>query len=115
MKNNQISGIIDFDGAFIGHNEEELMRTESANFSNEPESKESFFKGYTEIIKLDDDYEKRRIYYYFARLLVHIDCLVEYGSNYVANVEKEQDIIRNEVQKILDGKSIQFDKNNQNT
>ena len=111
LKNNQISGIIDFDGAFIGHNEEELMRTEGANFSNDIKSKEAFFKGYTEIIKLDDNYEKRRIYYYFARLLVHIDCLIEYGNNYVTNVEKEQEIIRKKVQNILDGKSVKFDKN----
>ena len=115
LKNNHLSGIIDFDGAFVGHNEEELMRTESANFSNDPESKKAFFKGYTKIIKLDVGYEKRRKYYYFARLLVHIDCVIEYGSNYITNVEKEQEIIRKEVQNILDGKSIKFDKNNPNT
>ena len=42
---------------------------------------------------LDWCHWKRIIYYYFARLLVHIDCLIEYGNNYVTNVEKEQEIM----------------------
>lgn len=115
LKDKKISGIIDFDGAFVGHNEEELMRTECANFSNDLELKEAFFKGYTKIIKLDNNYEQRRTYYYFARLLVHIDCLIEYSGNYVKNVKKEQQIIREEVLNILNGDLIKFDKNKQNT
>ena len=106
LKNNHISGIIDFDNAFIGHNEEELMRTELANFSNDSKSKESFFKGYTGVIELDDGYKHRRTFYYLTRLLVHIECLIEYGNNYVTNVKKEQEIIRKKVDKILDGKFI---------
>ena len=61
LKNHQISGIIDFDNAFIGHNEEELMRTETANFLNDNNLRKSFFKGYMGIVKLDNNYEKRRI------------------------------------------------------
>tara|TARA_Y100000310_G_C20550432_1_gene747778 strand:- start:51 stop:1049 length:999 start_codon:yes stop_codon:yes gene_type:complete len=114
LKNSKISGIIDFDGAFIGHNEEELMRTEGANFSNNEELKRSFFKGYTKFIKLDNNYDQRRIFYYLSRLLVHTDCLIEYGNNYVKNIEKEQEIIRNEINKILNGEPINFDRNKQN-
>jgi fructosamine-3-kinase len=114
VKNNQISGIIDFDGAFVGHNEEELMRTEGANFSNDEELKKSFFKGYTEIIKLDLNYEKRRKYYYFARLLVHTDCIIQYGESYV-DVKKEGDIVRKEILKLLNDEEIDFNKNKRNT
>ncbi|MEA3429955.1 MAG: phosphotransferase [Nanoarchaeota archaeon] len=118
LKNNKISGIIDFDDAFVGHNEEELMRTEGANFSNNNNNnnnlRQSFFKGYTEIIKLDDNYEQRRKYYYFARLLVHTDCIIQYGDNYV-NVEKEQQIVKKEMLKLLNNKQTKFDKNKRNT
>jgi fructosamine-3-kinase len=114
VKNNQISGIIDFDGAFVGHNEEELMRTEGANFSNDEELKKSFFRGYTEIIKLDSNYEQRRKYYYFARLLVHTDCIIQYGESYV-DVEKEGDIVRKEILKLVNDEDIDFNKNKRNT
>lgn len=114
LKNNKIIGIIDFDGAFIGHNEEELMRTECANFSNNKDLKASFFQGYTKIIKLDNNYEKRRIFYYLSRLLVHIDCIIEYDNNYVKNIEKEQKIVKEEIIKILKGQCVHFDKNKPN-
>lgn len=114
VKNNEISGILDFDGAFVGHNEEELMRTEGANFSDNEELKQSFFKGYTEIIKLDDHYERRRKYYYFARLLVHTDCIIQYGESYV-DVEKEGEIVRKDILKLLNNEEIDFDKNKRNT
>lgn len=114
VKNNQISGIIDFDGAFVGHNEEELMRTEGANFSNDEELKQSFFKGYTELIKLDSNYEQRRKYYYFARLLVHTDCIIQYGESYV-DVKTEGDIVRKEILKLLNNEEIDFNKNKRNT
>jgi len=38
-----------------------------------------------------------------------------FGMLFHNDVEKEQEIVRKEVQNILDGKSIQFDKNNPNT
>lgn len=114
VKNNKISGIIDFDAAFVGHNEEELMRTEGANFSNDKELKQSFFKGYTEIIKLDDKYEQRRKYYYFARLLVHTDCIIQYGESYV-DVKTEGDVVRKEILKLLNDEEIDFNKNKRNT
>jgi fructosamine-3-kinase len=115
LDNNKISGIIDFDGSFIGHNEEELMRTEGAHFSTDEELRASFFKGYTKLIKLDENYEKRRIFYYLSRLLVHIDCLVLYGENYVNDIEKEQEIVKDEILKILDGTAVVFGKNQPNT
>jgi fructosamine-3-kinase len=110
VKNNQISGIIDFDDAFIGHNEEELMRTEGANFSDNKKLKKYFFKGYTEIIKLDNKYEQRRRYYYFARLLVHVNCMVQFGDDYI-DIEKQQKIVRKEILKLLNDKEIDFNKN----
>lgn len=55
VKEDKISGIIDFDDAFVGHNEEDLMRTEGANFADNEQLKQSFFRGYTEIIKLLND------------------------------------------------------------
>ncbi len=111
IKDNKISGIIDFDDAFIGHNEEELMRTESANFSNNDVLRHAFFKGYTEVISLDEGYEKRRTFYYLSRLLVHIDCIIKYGEDYISDIEKEKKSIKEEIMKILKGKSINFDKN----
>jgi len=114
VKNNKISGIIDFDASFVGHNEEELMRTEGANFSNDEELKQSFFKGYTEIIELDSGYEQRRKYYYFSRLLVHTGCIIQYGESYV-NVEKEGEIVRKEIIKLLNDKEIDYNKNKRNT
>jgi len=113
LRNNMMSGIIDFDGAFVGHNEEELMRTEGASFSHNQDLKDSFFKGYTELIGLDNNYDKRRTFYYLSRLLVHTDCVIEYGNNYVKNVEKEQESIRNKINKVLNGEP--FDRNKRNT
>ena len=111
MKENKVSGIIDFDGAFIGHNEEELMRTEGANFSTQPKLRELFFKGYTQIIPLDEGYEERRNFYYLSRLLVHIGCLIEYKENYILNIEEAQEELRREINDILNGIHVKFDKN----
>lgn len=115
VKNNKISGIIDFDGAFVGHNEEELMRTEGANFADSTELRDSFLKGYTELIELDEGYEKRRRFYYLSRLLVHIDCLINYGTNYVGDVKKERELMRKEINDILAGKPIEYSRNKRNT
>ncbi len=115
LNKNKISGIIDFDGAFIGHNEEELMRTESAIFSNNKDLKDPFFKGYTELIKLDEGYENRKTFYYLSRMIVHIDCVIEYGNNYVNDIKKEHKILRNEINKILKGNHVNFDKNQPNS
>lgn len=115
LQGNKISGIIDFDGAFIGHSEEELMRIEGANFSNNKTFQTSFFKGYTQILKLDKDYEKRRTFYYLSRLLVHVDCLIKYGKEYASNLTKEQAIVKEEIIKIIQGKKINFDKNRINS
>ena len=114
IKNNKISGIIDFDDAFIGHNEEELMRIEGANFSNEA-IRDSFFKGYTKLIKLDENYEARRKYYYLSRLLVHTACLILFGESYVGNVRKEREIVKKEILRVINGELVAFDKNKVNT
>ena len=114
IKNNKITGIIDFDDAFVGHNEEDLMRTESAIIDGR-EFKDSFFIGYTELIELDENYEQRKIFYYLSRLLVHIDCVIKYGNKYVKNVGKEQEIIRKEINNILTEKPVNFNKNKKNT
>lgn len=115
IKNKKLSGIIDFDGAFIGHNEEEFMRTEGAHFFDKPELKEVFFKGYTKKIKLDKGYEQRRLFYYLSRMLVGMRCLIQFGKNYVSDVKKEEEIIRKEINEILNNKKINFDKNKRNT
>jgi fructosamine-3-kinase len=115
VKNGVVSGVIDFDDSFIGHNEEELMRLEGANFSNDSLLKDSFFKGYTEIINLDEGYEKRRIIYYLSRLLVHIRCVLEFREDYVGDASKEIEIMRAEIKNIIDGKGTNFDKNDINT
>ena len=111
VKDNKISGIIDFDGAFIGHNEEELMRIEGANFATDLISKDAFFKGYTKIIQLDRNYDKRRVFYYLSRLLVNIDCLIKYKKDYVDDIDSKQEILKQEIYDILEGKKIKFDKN----
>ncbi|MFP4423729.1 MAG: phosphotransferase [Candidatus Woesearchaeota archaeon] len=111
IKDKQIC-IIDFDGSFAGHNEEELMRLEGV-FNNK--EMWAIMDSYTSIIPLDEGYEKRRPFYYLSRLLVHIGCVIENGTDYVGDVKKEEEILREEIQKILKGKSIAFDKNGPNT
>ncbi|MFO7710811.1 MAG: phosphotransferase [Candidatus Woesearchaeota archaeon] len=111
VKDGQIS-IIDFDGSFAGHNEEELMRLEGVLERGEMQA---VLDSYKSIIPLDEGYEKRRTFYYLSRLLVHIGCMIENGTDYVGDVKKEEDILRDEIQKILKGKSIAFDKNGPNT
>ena len=101
IKNNEISGIVDFDGAFVGHNEEELMRLENANFGKDTKLRSSFYDGYNNIINLDEGYEERRTFYYLSRLLVHIDCLISFGSNYVNNPGKEEKLMKDELNNIL--------------
>lgn len=104
----RVSGIIDFDGCFVGHNEEELMRTECANFCDDKELKEAFFRGYTQSISLDEGYEKRRVFYYLSRLLVHMGCLQLFGHEYQKNLEEEVEKVRHEVRKILAGEQVDF-------
>ncbi len=113
VKDNEVSGIIDLDGAFIGHNEEELMRIEGANFSSDEELRQSFLKGYEQIIRLDDGYEKRRRYYYLSRLLVHIGCMIRFGDEYT-NISKEEKVLRKEINSILSNGEVDFDKNKKN-
>lgn len=114
VKDNRISGIIDFDGSFVGHNEEELMRTEGANFSGN-DFRQVFLEGYTRFIPLDQGYAKRRRFYYLSRLLVHIHCVIQNGEDYVGNLKKEENILREEIDKIINHKEINFDKNRVNT
>lgn len=111
IENNKISGIIDFDGAIIGHNEEELMRTEGANFSDKKELKQVFLDGYESILKLDEGYEKRRSFYFLSRYLVHISCLLTYKENYIKNYSSAIESVKEELNKILSGKEIDFTKN----
>ncbi|MFC1722980.1 aminoglycoside phosphotransferase family protein [Nanoarchaeota archaeon] len=109
VKDNKISCIIDFDGAFIGHNEEELMRTASANFDNK-ELEDHFFLGYQEHIRLDEGYQERRPFYYLSRLLVHIDCIIKFDT-YKKDYDVEVENMEQEIQRIIDGKKLNFDKN----
>lgn len=110
VKNNTVSGIIDLDGAFIGHNEEELMRIEGAHFADNEDIKKSFFKGYTEKIPLDSGYEQRRRYYYFSRLLVHVGCIIQFGDNYVS-AREESARVREEISKLLRNEPVDFTRN----
>lgn len=98
---NKISGIIDFDGAFVGHNEEELMRIENANFKYKSVEYNAFFENYSKIISLDEGYEKRRNFYYLSRLLVHINCIILYGTNYIKDLKFEEEKIRKEIEEII--------------
>ncbi|MFP4401769.1 MAG: phosphotransferase [Candidatus Nanoarchaeia archaeon] len=111
INKNQITGIIDFDDAIVGHSEEEIMRIEGAHFTNNSQLKEAFLRGYTSIVDLDENYEKRRIFYYLSRLLVHIGCIIKYQSNYVKNVKEEEQRIRTEIEDIINERDIFFDKN----
>ncbi len=99
VTDSKITGIIDFDGSFIGHNEEELMRIENAHFVDDEDLRNIFLKGYTSILPLDEGYEKRREFYYFSRLLVHMNCLVMFKENYVADVKAEEQKIRDDIKK----------------
>ena len=108
--NGMMSCIIDFDDAFVGHNEEELMRIEGAHFSDNETLREAFFQGYTELISLDAGYAERRTYYYLSRLLVHIGCIIEFGSTYT-DVQKEVPLLRQEVKAILNNEEISFTRN----
>jgi Ser/Thr protein kinase RdoA (MazF antagonist) len=109
VKDGKVSSIIDLDGCFIGHNEEELMRTESANFSDDEDIRQAFFKGYSEYVELDEGYEQRRPFYYLSRLLVHIDCMIRFGDAYrpESGVEK----VKKAVHSVLAGEEIDFTAN----
>ena len=111
VQNNQISGIIDFDDAFIGHTEEELMRIEGAHFADKPLLKESFFKGYTSILSLDGGFEQRRPFYYLSRLLVHMGCIQEFKETYVKDIDAEVEKIIKEVRNIIEGKGVTYTAN----
>lgn len=80
VKNNGITGILDAEGGFVGHNEEELMRTEFAHFDGELTNKNKFrdifFQAYTKLIPLDKGYEERRKFYWMSRAMVGMDCII---------------------------------------
>ena len=102
ISENKLSGIIDFDGAMIGHNEEDLMRTQIALFPKNKELKKAFFDGYNSKIKLDKGYEKRLNYYYLSRYLVQMDCVVKFGTSYIKNLDKEFLKIEKDITKLLE-------------
>ncbi len=106
VKNNKVSGILDFEDSFVGHNEEELMRIESDNFADEQKYYKPFFEGYTRHIKLDENYEERRIFYYISRLLMHMINLHKYGRSYKPNLEEEIVEVKREIRKIVSGNSV---------
>jgi len=86
----KISGIIDFDGSLIGHNEYELMRIEKGHFDEENKIfYNDFIKIYSDIIPLDEGYEERRGFYSLSRELVQSNCLIEYGKKYSDNLERD--------------------------
>ena len=78
----RVTGIIDVEEAAIGHNEDDLMRTELAHFRDgEDALREAFFEGYNAHITRDTGYESRRPFYEMSRTLVGLRCLVVFGSS----------------------------------
>lgn len=101
VKNNKITGILDVEGALIGHNEYDLMRTE-LHFKGNLKLRNAFFKEYTKYIKLDKGYEERRPYYSLSRALIGVRCLVLWKSRYTKKAYlKEKKWIRNHINNIL--------------
>ncbi|UJR17343.1 hypothetical protein I4U23_004238 [Adineta vaga] len=107
--NDTVTGILDAEDAVIGHNEYELMRIEKGHFEgNETDDyRKEFLSIYTTYVKLDDDYDKRRRFYSLSRELVAIQCLIDFGEQYVQNssIEQEMKIIEEKIQHI-----VHFDK-----
>ena len=100
VKNDAITGIFDVEGALIGHNEYDLMRTE-LHFEND-KLRNIFFNEYTKHITLDEGYEQRRAFYSLSRTLIGVRCLALWGSGYSKeHYENEKNYIINHITKIL--------------
>lgn len=111
VENGHISGILDFDGSFIGHNEEELMRTASANFPDDNKMQKVFLREYEKHTPLDEGYESRRPYYFLSRLLVHADCLVLFGDAYRPDFKGEIARVKNEISRVIAGERPDYAAN----
>ena len=105
-----VSAIIDWDECCFGHAEEELMRTECANFAfdgtaEDEQLRAAFFDGYVSVTPLDEGYESRRPLYYLSRLLVHAGCMIElegYG------IEADRRNALAEIEKVLAGAPLDY-------
>ena len=105
MINTEITGILDAADALIGHNEYELMRIEKGHFeeTENAEYRNEFMCSYTNYVKLDDGYEKRRRFYSLSRELVGMKCLLDYDNQYAQSGSVEQDMknIENKIKSII--------------
>jgi aminoglycoside phosphotransferase (APT) family kinase protein len=83
VHNGKIVAILDIEESIVGHNEYDLMRTELANFRNQPVIYEqAFMDAYKGHIPLDKGYEERKAFYDASRTLVWIKSLILYGQKY---------------------------------
>lgn len=102
VQSGRVVGLIDFDGCFVGHREEDLMRTKSAHFPEGGILEEAFYRGYQQKLALSKDFEKRTPYYWLSRYLVHIECLLNYSENYVQDVDFEIDKVKTTLRQFLE-------------
>lgn len=102
INNSRISGIVDVEGSFVGHNEEDLMRTMLANFESKDELYDSFLEAYTKHVAIDEGYEKRLPFYFLSRSLVQADCLILFKDKYAkGKLDSEKVKVRRDIQRIL--------------
>lgn len=91
INRNHINGIIDVEGAMVGHNEYDLMRIELAHFQDKDGEmlRKAFLEGYTPVVPLDKGYEARRPLYKLSRTLVQANCLILLGEKYSSKLEED--------------------------
>ena len=102
VKNSRIVGILDAEGGFIGHNEEDLMRTELAQFGDvfvrKSKCRDLFFQAYKKLIPLDKGYEERRKFYWLSRAMVGMRCIIQFPDyNDPEFPEKVEDFLNQNV------------------
>ena len=79
----EVAGILDVEEALVGHNEEDLMRTELANVRGEPPAyARAFLQAYEAHVTLDEGYAARRAFYDVSRTLAWIRSLILHGDRH---------------------------------
>jgi aminoglycoside phosphotransferase (APT) family kinase protein len=90
IRDGEVAAILDVEEAVAGHNEYDLMRTELANFRDQPpELGQSFLRAYERHVALDEGYSSRKDFYDASRTLVWITCLIQLGDAYSRGVASQ--------------------------
>jgi len=101
----KVTGILDVGDSFIGHNEEDLMRTELDLFNKhhggEKQLKHVFLEEYEKNIKLDKGYEERLPFYFLSRSCVGLGCLIQWPLFFTKkSYQREKNWLLDNIKKI---------------